>query len=376
MLKNKALKAAKLMVLFLGFAAFFSCVTPPEKKEKGLITGPPVIELLDVPDHGQKGVLTGRIKNLDGGGYNAAVYVYKNGWYNKPFWKPCESEIKNDGSFSCDITTEAGDEFASKIAVFAVKKGIKPRLLAGEKKLPASLYEESAAGREYQRMYIDFSGYKWVVSSSKTLMGPGPNYFSEHPEDIFVDEKGYLHLCISKRGGKWHSSAIVLSESLGYGKYVFYVRGRIDRLDKNTIVGLFTWDNNAPQNKYREIDIEFSRWGMDAYDNTQFVVQPHKEAENIRRFNIEIKETEDTAHVFEWKRESIYFQSAYISAPFKKPSKKDIIYSWKCTSPDIPPKGREKVILNFWLLDGKAPSDGMETEVVITGFEFIPAGKL
>jgi hypothetical protein len=41
---------------------------------------------------------------------------------------------------------------------------------------------------------------------------------------------------------------------------VFTIDSRVDLLDRNIVLGLFTWDTYAPQYNYREIDFEFSRW--------------------------------------------------------------------------------------------------------------------
>ena len=39
---------------------------------------------------------------------------------------------------------------------------------------------------------ITFSGRKWDIKTG--FNGPGPNFFTNHPNDVFVDDNGYLHL--------------------------------------------------------------------------------------------------------------------------------------------------------------------------------------
>jgi hypothetical protein len=50
----------------------------------------------------------------------------------------------------------------------------------------------------------------------------------------------------------------------------------VDAFDPNVVLGLSTWDDNAPPN-YREIDIEFGRMDHPAY-NAQYVLQPWQPA--------------------------------------------------------------------------------------------------
>jgi len=45
-------------------------------------------------------------------------------------------------------------------------------------------------------------------------------------------------------------------------------------LDENAILGLFTWDTNAPEQHYSEIDYEFGTWKGSFTDNAQYVIQP------------------------------------------------------------------------------------------------------
>jgi len=324
----------------------------------------------EMPDFGLKGKLKGKIIKTRFPNHRIAIYIYKNGWFNKPYWYPSTTDINPDGSFECDITTDSGDEYATKIAIFVIAKDYKPPLLDGEKELPEKIFKASYYYKIFQRGVLDFSGYKWIISSSKIPIGPGPNYFSSHPSDIFIDEKGRLHLKIVKRNEKWFCSAVILSQNLGYGTYIFYLSSRFDLFDKNTVVGLFTWDNNAPEFNYREIDIEFSKWGNDNFSNSQFVMQPSIYPKNIFRFNIFL-DNDKTTHFFKWTAKSILFQSLY-GHKIKPENNKDIIAKWVYKGKDVPPTGGERAMINFWLVDGKPPSDEKEYEVIIEKFEFIP----
>lgn len=215
---------------------------------------------------------------------------------------------------------------------------------------------------------LSFSGYQWRVKSSASPFGPGPNYFSDNSENVWVDELGQLHLKITKRNGKWYCAEVVSKETFGYGTYRFYVASRIDQLDENVIVGLFTWDDD-PANNHREIDIEFAKWGQAENENAQFVVQPWNTFGNMVRFPIQLNETLST-HSFDWRNDNILFQSIY--GHYSTPPDSHIVVMWNYTGQDIPPPGNENARINLWLFNGEPPSDRQEVEIVITKFEFIP----
>lgn len=216
---------------------------------------------------------------------------------------------------------------------------------------------------------LSFSGYKWIVKSSETPVGPGPNYFLDSSENVWVDEKGQLHLRITERNGRWYCAEVISEKSFGYGKYIFYLASRVDQLNENIVVGLFTW-SDSPEYNHREIDIEFSRWGQPTNDNAQFVVQPWDRPRNIRRFNVQLNGDYST-HSFDWRSESISFQSLHGHYSTPPDNSYMIIESWDYTGEDIPRTGGENARINLWLLDGNPPSDSREAEIVIKKFEFI-----
>lgn len=207
---------------------------------------------------------------------------------------------------------------------------------------------------------LTFSGNEWIVRNTVDAAGPGPNYFSNSSNNVWVDEDGRLHLRITQKGDRWNCASVSLNKSLGYGKYIFYLSSRVDSLDKNVVFGLFTWDDD-PSFNHREIDIEFAKWGSDANLNAQFVVQPFTKAENIKNFLISLN-SDESNHSFSWKTDEVFFQS----------SQDNTISSWSYRGGDVPPIGNERVSINLWLTESKPPSDGNEVEAIIDRFEFVP----
>jgi hypothetical protein len=203
---------------------------------------------------------------------------------------------------------------------------------------------------------ISFSGYSWTVKTSSRRVGPGPNYFSK--KNAWVDGLGQLHLAITKVRRHWVVGEVVNNQSLGYGTYTWVLASRVDNIDPNMVLGLFTYDSADPAFNNREIDIEASRWG-NASDptNAQFVVQPSATAGNLTR--ITQGSSQPATFSFTWTATSLSF-----SAPGASPS------SWTYAGSDNPPTGAALADVNFWLDKGRAPQNGHGAEVIIQSFTF------
>ncbi len=223
---------------------------------------------------------------------------------------------------------------------------------------------------------INWSGYTWnVKDSSGRKWGPGPNYFSGSNDNVWVDREGRLHLKITKRKNKWYCAEVYNTQTLGYGTYRFFIDGRPDQLDPNITLGLFTYDSisdDAEANNYREIDIEFAKWGNPNALNSQYVVQPYTNPSNIERFQTSLNGNRST-HSFKWTPSEITFMSlhGHYSDP-PSPLEWYLIKEWSYNGEDIPDTKNEKADINLWLMEGMAPLDKQEAEIIITKFEFIP----
>ncbi|MCI0602768.1 hypothetical protein L0156_07115 [bacterium] len=218
----------------------------------------------------------------------------------------------------------------------------------------------------YPRQIV-FSGYVWSVKTSHGRVGPGPNYFSDSTQSVWVDSFGKLHMKIRKNKGKWHCSEVILNQNLGYGTYRFYLDSAVDNLDRNVVLGLFTWSDNPAQN-HIELDIEMSRWGNANNQNAQYVVQPYDVPQNIHRFEWPAG-SPLSMHSFRWQNGSVFCQS--VKGHSLPPAPSDIVQEWTFTS-GIPTPGDENARINLWLFRGRGPSNGSEVEVVFNRFEFVP----
>lgn len=219
-----------------------------------------------------------------------------------------------------------------------------------------------AAGKPGYPTQITWSGRTWQVKSSQSKVGPGPNYFSASPENVWVDAAGRLHLRITLRNGRWSCAEVIGTQTLGYGTYVFEIASPVADLDRNVVLGLFTW-NDKPAYAHREIDVEFARWGNAADPtNAQYVVQPYDVAGHLHRLT-QPSPAAPTVHGFTWRPGRIDFASSDLLA---------WDHDWSYVGSDVPRSGGERVRLNLWLFGGASPANGQEVEVVVTGFTFTP----
>jgi hypothetical protein len=212
-----------------------------------------------------------------------------------------------------------------------------------------------------QMKTLQFSGYEWLIKTSDERVGPGPNYFSDTPDNIFVDAAGQLHLRITERDGRWFCAEIVSGRSFGYGTYTFHVNTQAESLDPQAVLGLFTWNDDAAY-AHREIDIEISRWGRANNQNAQFVVQPYIHPGNIVRFQMP-SALSSSVHSFSWKPDNVHFQSAGAA---------QTVIKQHTFTKDIPIAGGENVRMNLWLMAARPPTNGKPVEVIISKFEFRP----
>jgi hypothetical protein len=256
----------------------------------------------------------------------------------------------NDGSHSWSISTSIEADVNYQIKITSSTDG--------------SIYDLSDAYFSIGLNKLTFSGYTWRVRDTQTAsQGPGPNYFSSSPENVWLDAQGQLHLKITYRNGIWYCGEIYSEESFGYGLYTFFAASRVDTIDINGVIGLFTYldDNN-------EIDIEFSRWGWESGTNAGFTCQPWQTAGNSHAFDMSLSGNYST-HNFNWQAGEIKYRSLY-GHYYEPPNPSQIIQTWNYTGPDIPPESTERAHINLWLMSGLPPSDGQEIEVVIKEFNF------
>lgn len=214
---------------------------------------------------------------------------------------------------------------------------------------------------------ISFSGYDWVVKNSPlNTRGPGNNYWSA--ANVWVDSRGYLHLKLAKniKTGKWECAEIASVNSFGMGTYQFSVEGRVDKLDRNVVLGLF---NYSGLDYYDEMDIEFARWGKKSNPNLSCTIYPAEGSVGTPWSGSAEFSLNGTYSTYRFNRTftSVLFQGLHGFTS----DNSNLFFSKTCTESFISPKTMQ-ILINLWLFQGNIPSDKNSVEIIIQRFSYTP----
>ncbi len=118
----------------------------PSVTPTALCPGSVEIQFTSIPAYGDTGgVLHGTVGGVKPSDYKVATYIKVNGWWTKPTYASPLTSIRNDCTFSTDVTTGGIDQLATQFAAFLIPNGYSPPLLGGATSLPAELYANSVA---------------------------------------------------------------------------------------------------------------------------------------------------------------------------------------------------------------------------------------
>jgi len=339
----------------------------------------PSILITNLPAYGSMSNLSGVVLNASPATNAVAVFIFVPGygWVTKPTCAQPLTTIQPNGSWSANVTTGgAGDTTATRFAALLVSTNYNQPCVNPLPNLPTNAYAQAIAKAVVTRAspgvrFLSFSGYDWWVKNYTTTVGPGPNYFSDSTNNVWTDTNGWLHLRITHRTNAWQCAELISARTFGPGSYRFELNSVVDNLNPNVTLGLFTYSDD-PAFTDREIDVEAGRWQNAAdTNNAQFVVQPYYLANQLARYCVP-PGLADSTHLFVWQTNQISWQSqtgAYSAAAT------NLIAAYVFTNAtNVPQSGDEAVHLNLWLINGSAPTDNNEVEVIIQNFNFVPLG--
>ncbi len=105
---------------------------PPQEGFWGIFR----VQITSAPPLGTVGPVKGRVWGVTPSSARIAVYIYVNGWYNKPTWTNRLTAVQNDGTWQCDLPAP-NDKQATIIRAYLVPSDYTdPPKASGEQTIP------------------------------------------------------------------------------------------------------------------------------------------------------------------------------------------------------------------------------------------------
>jgi hypothetical protein len=289
------------------------------------------------------------------------LYARSGFWWIQPFKDRPFTKIQADSTWK--NSTHLGTEYAALL----VEPGYRPesKIATLPKEGPGVVAIATVAGKTaapIMSKVIHFSGYDWTVRAAGSDRGGEPNSYD--PENAWIDPKGYLHLRMALRDGRWSCAEVNLTHSLGLGTYRFVVQDSA-HLGPSAVLGMFTWDEAGADDARSELDIELSRWGSPGGKNAQYVVQPFYVPENVTRFTVP---SGVLTHILRWERDTASFKT--IRGSLVGPGSKTI--SAHVFTSGVPTPAAETVHISLYDFHHSKSILQLPAEVVIERFEYLP----
>src|SRR6201997_127883 len=222
----------------------------------------PVVEFTRIPPAAQGGrervdEVAGRVSGARPG-QQIVVYARSGPWWVQPW--PDKPFIPIQADATWGTSTHLGFEYAAML----VDPGYHPPPTmdtpptVGGSVVTVAIVKGTGEPQLAPVKQIHFSGYDWEVRTISGDRGGLNNLYGA--ENAWTDATGALHLRITKKGDRWSCAEAVLTRSLGYGTYIIPVRDT-SNLEPAAVLSMNTFDDWGGDQHYREMDIEFGRWG-------------------------------------------------------------------------------------------------------------------
>lgn len=350
--KGRATLAAMLAIGLL----VFGCGEKPTSQPSIQITRIPPVgaggpQKLDFIEGSVRGALAGQ---------QVVLYTHSGIWWVQPFAGQPDTKILPDGTWK--NSTHLGTEYAALLVDANYRPSVQVEALPerGNGVVAVTVVKGTPDPSVVEKT-IHFSGYDWVVRTAGSDRGGEPNEFD--PENAWVDGRGFLHLRMQDRNGRWTCAEVNLTRSLGYGTYRFVVQDSA-HLSSSAVFGLFTWDLAHSQEFRNEIDIELSRWGDPKSKNAQYVIQPFYVPANVSRFAVPAGAV---THSFRWEPGKVSFNSFQGERGTGTGA-----FSQHVFTSGIPLPASENVHINLYDFRHLKNPVQQPSEVVIEKFEYLP----
>ena len=348
-----------------GWVSVLLCVLMAGCRSQGGSTKP-LLQMTHIPPSDPGGpahtsIIQGRVSGARAG-QQVVLYARSGGvWWIQPLILNPFTEIQPDSTWK--NSTHLGTDYAALLVDPGYHPSFKTAMLPTVGNgVEAVLVAKGETVTPVNQKIVHFGGYDWTALDGESDRGGGVNPYDS--ANAWTDQKGYLHLRMSFRGGRWTCAEVNLTRSLGYGTYRFVVQDSA-HLEPSTVLGMYTLDIGGKNPGPNELDIEMSRWGNPTGKNGQYVVQPFYVPENVTRF---AAPAGVLTHTLRWEPGVASFQTTLGSA---SNSRTKTINAHVFTS-EIPVPATETVHIDLFDFHRSGNAEQHPAEAVIEKFEYLP----
>jgi len=294
-------------------------------------------------------------------GEKIMIYSLTEGtWWVQPFGSRGFTEIGADGKWS--NVSHLGEQYAALLVNGNYQISARlPKLPSVGGDVLAVATTAGDFNRPPAPKQIHFSGYDWIVRSGGGDVGGA---FCDYKEsNVWVDDKGSLHLLMGEQGGEWHCAGLMMTHSLGYGAYRFVVADSA-HFPPSATFDMFTRPGHEDPDERSGFSIELGQWGKKREPNGTFVVQPYYVPGNSVRFNAP---SGIMSYVLRWEPDHAAFKAfSRISSTPRGAVKEQVFRS------GIPIPAEETVHFNFYDYHHTQSGLRQPVEIVVEKFEYLP----
>src|SRR6266853_1658535 len=350
----------RIAIVFLSAVALVAC-----RSEK--LQETPSITFTNIPPAAQGGrerveTISGRVRNARSK-QQIVIYAHSGQWWVQPWPDHPFIPIKADSTWSTE--THLGFEYAALLVEpdyhplpeldVAPTQGGPVALVTIVKGVGTPQFAPTGS--------LKFSGYDWGVRMIESDKGGMSNLYDA--ENAWTDASGALHMQIKKKSGKWSCAEIFLNRSLGYGTYSVTVRDT-SHLEPTAAFSMFTFDDPASEQHFREMDVEVGGRGDAANkNNAQYAIQPFYSPGNLFPF---VAPSGTLTYVLRWEPGHATFKTfrgRSSGAGAQLVSEHEFTFA-------IPGPGQAKLRLIFFVVASDKNPMQKPSEVVVEKFEYLP----
>src|ERR1700728_3808184 len=328
----------------------------------------PSIEFTHIPPAAQGGrervdTISGRVRNARPK-QQIVIYAHSGQWWVQPWPDHPFIPIKADSTWSTEThlgfdyaallvepdyhplpTTDVAPTQGGSVALVTIVKGVGARQFAPTGSLK-------------------FSGYDWGVRMIASDKGGTDNLYD--PQNAWTDASGALHMQIKKKSGRWSCAEIFLNRSLGYGTYSVTVRDT-SHLEPAAAFSMFTFDDPASEQHFREMDVEVNgRGNATNKNNERYIIQPFYIPGNLFFF---AAPSGTLTYVLRWEPGHATFKT--LRGRSAGGGAQQLVSEHEFTS-GIPLPGKAVARLIFYVVASDKNPMQKPSEVVVEKFEYLP----